>query len=115
MIRMLLLVFVLRDADNPHRWWRTLRESIFSVEQSVPPLVDPATGLFFSEPDWKAELLMRTFEDKQNSRILQLPPTCHPQPVLSGVAFLSRKIRELLSGLESYDGTDSLGFFPFVL
>ena len=112
---MLLLVFVLRDADNPHRWWRTLRESIFSVEQSVPPLVDPATGLLVSEPDWKAELLMRTFEAKQSSRILQLPPTCHPQPVLSGVAFRSRKIRELLSGLESYGGTDSLGFFPFVL
>ena len=86
---MLLLVFVLRDADNPHRWWRTLRESIFSVEQSVPPLVDPATGLLVSEPDWKAELLMRTFEAKQSSRILQLPPTCHPQPVLSGVAFRS--------------------------
>ena len=57
MIRMLLLKFVLRGfwvfdgamrryeegvlpnlahPDCPHRWWRTLRESVFGVEQSVP-------------------------------------------------------------------------------
>ena len=65
----------LTDADSPHRGWRTLNESVFGVEQSVPPLVDLATGLLVSEPDWKAELLMRTFEAKQ---ILELPPTCHP-------------------------------------
>ena len=102
----------LADADSPHRWWRTLRESVFDVDQSVPPLVDPATGLLVSEPDRKAELLMHTFEAKQSSHILELPPTCHPQPVLRGVAFRSRKIRELLSGFDSYGGTDSLGFFP---
>ena len=89
-----------------------MRESVFGVEQSVPPLVDPVTGLLVSEPDWKAELSMRTFEAKQSSRILELPPTCHQQPVLRGVAFRSRKIRELLSGFDSYSGKDSLGFFP---
>ena len=102
----------LADADSPHRWWRTLREPVFGVKQSVPPLVDPATGFLVSEPDRKAELLMRTFEAKQNSRILELPPTCHPMAVLRGVAFRSRKIRELLSDFYSYGGTDSLGFFP---
>ena len=109
----------LADADSPHRWWRTLRESVFGVEQSVPPLVNPATGLLVSEPDQKAELLMRTFEAKQSSHILELPPTCHPQPVLRGVDFLSREIRELLSGFDSYGGnprgTDSLGFFPYYI
>ena len=94
MIRMLLLVFVLRgflmvlcdvmrrvcdkklaDADSPHRWCRTLKESVFGVEQSVPPLVDPASWLSVSESDRKAELSMSTFEAKQSSSILELPPT----------------------------------------
>ena len=71
----------LADTDSPHRWWRTLRESVIDAEQSVSPLVDP-------EPDRKAELLMRTFEAKQSS--CKGPPTCHPQPVLRSVAFRSR-------------------------
>ena len=35
----------LADADYPYRWWRTLRESVFGVEQSVLSLVDPSTGV----------------------------------------------------------------------
>ena len=88
-----------------------MSESVFGVEQSVPPIIDPVTGLLVSEPDRKAELLMRTFEAKQSSRILKLPPTCHLQPVFRGVAFRSRKIRELLPGFDSYGGTGSLGVF----
>ena len=65
----------LADADSPHRWCRTLKESVFVVEQSVPPLVDPASWLSVSESDRKAELSMRTFEAKQSSSILELPPT----------------------------------------
>ena len=80
-----------------------------------PSSCRPCNWILVSEPDQKAELLMRTFEAKQSSHILELPPTCHQQPVLRGVAFGSRKMRDFLSGFDSYGETDSLRFFSLIL
>lgn len=102
----------LRETEDPHGWWRTLKESLFGMQQSVPPLLNAGTGVLVSDPARKAEVLMGAFESKQSDRVLDLPPTCYPLPTLRGVAFRSGRVKDLLSKLDSYGGSDSLGFFP---
>ena len=71
-----------------------------------------ATGSFESNPVKKASLLMGVFDAKQSRNIIELPPTCHPEPVFCGFAFRSKVILHILSKLDSFGGTDPLGFFP---
>ena len=100
------------DADSRHRWWRTLRESVFGVEQSVPPLVNPATGLLVSEPDQKAKFLMHTFGAKQSSRILELRRTCHQQPASVVWPFDHERFVSCCLALTRRVELTLLGFFP---
>ena len=63
-------------------------------------------------PIEKAELLNRHFDSKQCRDGVLLSPTCHPMPQLSSFAFRSSEVKGLLRNLNSYGGTDPLGFFP---
>lgn len=101
----------LLGVSDPHKWWRTLKGAIFGAVRTVPPLVNPSTGVLVSDPVQKAEVLLSAFEGKQSDRVLELPSTCHPAPTFCGVAFRSRKVRDLLSDLDAHGGTDSLVFF----
>ena len=40
-----------------------------------------------------------------------LPPSCHPKPKLSSIAFRSSEVRGKLLELDTHGETDPLGFF----
>ena len=60
----------------------------------------------------KADLLSDHFDSKQSREAVDLPLTCHPPPSLTTFAFMSSEVRRLLSDMDPYGGTDSLGKFP---
>ena len=101
----------LGNSVSSHAWWRTLKESVFGVASSIPPLFRRGGGLAF-HPQEKAELLSDVFDGKQSRETLDLPPTCSIRPKLTSFAFRSREVLRLLSDLDSQGGTDPLGFFP---
>jgi hypothetical protein len=63
-------------------------------------------------PEGSANLLNRHFVSKQCGLGIHLPSTCHPEGKLSSFAFISGKVRRLLSGPDAYSNTDSAGLFP---
>ena len=101
----------LAEASQPHKWWSTLKSATLGTESSIPPL-NTRSGVLESDPSKKAELLMDSFNAKQSNNIINLPPTCHPNPVFCKFAFRSKQVFNLLCNLDSYGGTDPLGFFP---
>ena len=66
-------------------------------------------------PEEKASRLMAVFDSKQCKEEVTLPPTCHPEPSVLNVAFRSREVKNILAGLESFDGTDPMSLFPLLL
>ena len=102
---------VLAGATQPHRWWSSLKSSLFGVDSSMPPLLEPDGSMSF-EPLRKATLLSNTFISKQRDQELMLPLTCFPSPKLNSVAFKSTELKNYLLDLDSYGGTDPDGFFP---
>jgi hypothetical protein len=102
---------VLLNATNSHKWWSTLKSAVFGSESSIPPLIREGGGLV-CESQSKAVLLADHFDGKQSRDSLNLPPSCHPCPVLTTFAFRSSEVKRLLLDLDSYGGTDPLGMFP---
>ena len=35
----------LMNAQSPHKWWSTLKSTVFGLSSSLPPLVDGCGGL----------------------------------------------------------------------
>ena len=101
----------LEASGNAHSWWNTLKESVFGVASSIPPLHQQGGGLA-SHPRDKAELLSQYFDGKQSRDIVVLPDTCHTSPKFSSFAARAAEVRRLLDGLEGNGGVDPLGFFP---
>jgi hypothetical protein len=81
----------LLEAGSARKWWSVLRESIFGVCPSVPPLIGPGGGLV-ADPVEKVELLSRQFDSKQSRVVLDLPATCYPRPELVSFAFGSCEV-----------------------
>lgn len=102
---------VLAGATQPHKWWGSLKSSLFGVDSSMPPLREPDGSMSF-EPLKKANLLSDTFLNKQRAQELSLPLTCFPSPKLVSVAFKSTELKNYLLELDTYGGTDPDGFFP---
>ena len=101
----------LAEASQPHKWWSTLKSATLGTKPSIPPL-NTSTGILESDPKKKAKLLKESFNAKQSRNVLNLPPTCHPKPAFCKFAFRSRSLFNLLNQLDSYGGTDPLGFSP---
>ena len=102
----------LEEITQPHLWWTKLKSSIFGSNTSaLPPLLRP-DGKLTSDPREKAELLHQAFEAKQSNQDVPLPDTCHPEPVLTRLAFRSRDVKKIIEGLDSWGGVDPDGFFP---
>ena len=102
---------ILTGASQPHVWWSALKQSLFGVDTSLPPL-SCADGSVCSSAKEKADLLASVFIDKQSDVNLQLPSTCHPQVGLSSFAFKSKELLQYLRDLDSFGGCDPLGFLP---
>ena len=57
-------------------------------------------------------MLSAHFDGKQSRDPVDLPPTSHPSPSLSTLAFRSWEVRRLLVDLDSHGGIDPSGMFP---
>ena len=102
------------NAQGPHNWWSTLKSAVFgsSSDSSLPPLIGAGGGLV-CESVGKTEMLSAHFHGKQFMDPVDLPSTCHPSPSLTTFAIGSLEVKRLLLDLDSYGGTDPMGFFLF--
>ena len=100
---------VLMNAQCPHKWWYTLKSTVFSSgsDSSLLPLIGAGGGLV-CESVGNADILSAHFDGKQSRDPVDLPFTCHPFPSLTTFAFRSREVKQLLLDLDSYGGTDPL-------
>ena len=94
-----------------HKWWETLKGSIFGEKPSIPALRGPSGSLVVS-PAQKASLLDALFDGKQCREKFVTPLSCFPRPVCNSLAFRTSVLHCLLLDLDSYGGVDPLGVFP---
>ena len=94
-----------------HKWWATLKDMVFGNSTGIPLLFGPGC-LLVSEPVGKADLLLKTFQNKQSLGPIDLPPTCHPMSELRSVAFQLSDLCRLLLDLSDHGGVDPTGVFP---
>ena len=115
---------VLMNVHSPHKWWSTLKSTVFDLGSSLSPLVSEGGGLVCPPPSLtsvyprlvnKADLLSDHFDSKQSRVAVVVPLTCHPSSILTNFAFRSSEVRRLLLDLDPYGGTDPLGMFPLFL
>lgn len=102
---------ILSGASQPHKWWSALKSSLFGIDSDMPPLT-AADGSVLFEPIQKANCLSDFFKGKQSNQILDLPPTCFPEPKLTSIAFRAKELKGYLQDLDTYGGNDPDGFFP---
>ena len=102
-------ITVLMNVQSPHKWWSTLKSTVFGKSSALPQLVNEGGGLV-CESVGKADLLSDHFDSKQSREAVDLPLTCHSSPIT--FAFMSREVRHLLLDLDPYGGTDPLCMFP---
>ena len=106
---------VLMNVQSPHKWWTTLKSTVFCSSSSLPPLVGPGGGLVCESVGKAADLLSDHFDSKQSRESVDLLVTCHPSPSLITFAFRSCDVKHLLFDLDPYGGTDPLGMIPLFL
>ena len=104
----------LLSSNDDHKWWSTLKSSLFGVDSSMPPLVR-SNGTTVYSPGEKAELLADVFDRKQSSESVLLPQSCFPEPRLCSLAFRSKEVKLLLLELDSHGGMDPNGILPIFL
>ena len=102
---------VLAGASQPHSWWSALKQSLFGVDSSLPPLSKSDGSISHSSKD-KADLLASLFNSKQCSDEVVLPSSCFPSVKMSSAAFKSSELVKYLNDLDSFGGCDPLGFLP---
>ena len=97
-----------------NKWWSTLKSALFGIDTTVPALLKP-DGSLTHDPVEKATLFADVFDRKQSNEKLTLPQTCFPESKLTGMAFRSREIKDLLLDLDAYGGAGPDGIFPLFL
>lgn len=105
---------ILAGATQPHKWWASLKSSLFGIDSSMPPLSNSDGSVSF-DPERKANIFSNVFISKQSDQELLLPLTCFPDSRLRSVAFKSAEVKKYLLELDSYGGIDPDGFFPLFL
>ena len=104
----------LKHSTCSHKWWETLKCSIFGVKRSIPTLRGQGGGLVVA-PAEKASLLGSQFDSKQCPEQFVTPLSCSPQSEFNSLAFWIPVRRRLLVGLDTYGGIDPMGVFPLFL
>ncbi|MEM8780580.1 MAG: reverse transcriptase family protein, partial [Cyanobacteria bacterium P01_G01_bin.49] len=108
------LRMTLGNTRQPHKWWSTLKSSLFGMDSSLPPLRGTDGDLEF-DPRRKAQILSSAFVSKQSNWSPCLPATCHPEPKVTALAFRSSDVYKYLIDLDAHGGIDSNGIFPLFL
>ena len=102
---------VLIGTSQPHSWWSALKQSLFGMDSSLPPLSCTDGSICHNSKD-KANLLASVFNSKQSDEEFDLPPSCPQDIKLHSIAFKSSEILRYLNELDSFGGCDPLGFLP---
>ena len=100
---------VLIGTSQPHSWWSALKQSLFGVDSSLPPLSCTDGSICHNSKD-KANLLASVFNSKQCNEELELPPSCPQDIKLGSIAFKSSEILRYINDLDSFGSCDPLGF-----
>ena len=79
---------VLMNVQSPHKWWSSLKSSVFGSSSSLPPLISDGGGLV-CESVGKADLLSDHFDRKPSREAVYLPLTCHSSLSFTTFAFMS--------------------------
>ena len=77
------------NALFPHKWWYTIKSTVFGSSLSFHPLVGGSGGLVY-ESIGKVDLLSDHFDSKQSMESFDLTLTCHPSPSLTTFALTGR-------------------------
>ena len=103
---------ILSGTSQPHSWWSALKQSLFGVDSSLPPL-SCSDGSICHDAKSKAELLSATFISKQSEDEVSLPASCFPEVEIKSLAFKSSELLTYLNNLDSYGGCDPLVFYLY--
>ena len=105
-----------------HKWWETLKDSIFGVKQSIPALRGTGGGLvlqtvhsLYLSPAEKASLVGSQFDSKKCREQFVTPLCCFPQPRCNSLAFRTPVLLRLRLDFDTYGGVHPLGVFPLFL
>ena len=85
----------LKRSTCSHKWWETLKGSIFGGKPSSPALRRPAGG-FVVAPAERASLLGYNFDSKQCREQVVTPLSCFPQSRCNSFAFRTSVLRLIL-------------------
>ena len=102
---------ILSGTTQPHSWWSALKQSLFGVDSSIPP-ISRSDGSICHDSVEKANILAQVFDGKQSTDEVNLPSSCFPKVLLRSCAFRSTELRTYLDDLDSYGGVDPQGFLP---
>ena len=97
-----------------HRWWETLKDTIFGVKPSIPAIFRPRGDLAVA-PAGKASLLGSQFDSKQYREQFVTPLSYFPQYRCNSLAFRTSVLLRLLLDLDTHGGVNPLGVFPLFL
>ena len=87
------------NVQSPHKWWSTLKSTVFSSSSSLPSII---SGGLVCESVGKVDLLSDHFDSKQSREAVDMPLTCHPSPSFTTFAFRSSEVRRLLLDLDPW-------------
>ena len=101
----------LNSSASAHKWWETLKGTLFGSVPSLPALVSPGGRLVYT-PVEKADLLSSHFDSKQSRASIVVPTSCFPKARCCSLAFRSSLVEKYLRELDDYGGVDPVGVFP---
>ena len=104
----------LKHFSCSHRWWETLKGSIFGVNPSIHALMGPGGGLV-TAPAAKTSLLDSQFDSKQCREQLVTHLSSFPQSRCNSLACQTSVLLRLFLDHDTYGGVDPLGVLPLFL
>ena len=103
----------LKHSTCSHKWWETLKGTIFGVKLSIPAHSAPGSGVVVA-PTEKVSLVSQFDSEKCREKIVT-SLSCFPQSRCNFLAIQTPVLLRLLLDLGTYGGVDLLGVFPLFL
>ena len=97
-----------------HKWWVTLKGSIFGVKPFIPALRGPEGGLVVA-PAENTSLMSSQFDSRKCREQLVTHLSCFLNSRCNSLAIQTPVLLRLLLDLDTYCGVDQLGVFPLVI
>ena len=104
----------LKHSICSHKWWETLKGTIFDVKPSIAVLRGPGGCLVVATAK-KVSLFGSQFDSKQCCEQFVTPLSCFPQSRCNSLIFWTPIHPCPLLDRNTYGGVDHLGVFPLFL